>query len=124
MLSWRLVTFADTRLLKLLVSSQSWLLHDVKLVRKIAELMPPLEGLASMNNDDRRVFASSVAEHLEMFLKDLQDENGVREDRAVQPGAADAVEDEVEMWQSKVQLMVKVITVMNTDEFRGCVAMT
>lgn len=100
-------------------ASQSWLLHDVKLVRKVAELMPALDGLTSMSSDDRRAFARSVADHIEHFLQDLQDEGAAQEGDegggtgadqvgAVQ-GETDDVEDEVEMWQSKVQLMVKVM---------------
>jgi hypothetical protein len=92
-------------------ASQSWLLHDVKLVRKVAELMPALDGLTSMSSDDRRSFARSVADHIEHFLQDLQ-EQGAAQEGNKGGGTADVtddVEDEVEMWQSKVQLMVKVM---------------
>ena len=77
-------------------------------MRKVAELMPPLEGIAAMSSDDRRAFATSVADHIEQFLKDLQDESTTKEAGAAPAGASETLEDEVELWQSKVQLMVKV----------------
>ena len=90
-----------------LAAKESWLLHDLQLVRRVAELLPPgsatsaMAGVDSMTACERRSLTDRIAEQINAVLQE-----GSGAAAAMPSPEQSSMDAYVEMWQSKVQLMV------------------
>lgn len=107
-----------------LAAKESWLLHDMRLLRSVAKLLPrgepgdALAGLAAMTKDNHDLLSIEIAKHVTAFLHTVRADTRELETSPANcsPFEAEACPGEkcsqdqyavaVDTWQSKVQLAV------------------